>query len=239
MRKEYPEPSPLFEGEPASNGKPSTELPAVVVVLGPFRGGTSCVAGIIHHLGVSMGANLKKPSSLCPKGFFEAIRLGNFCRKSFRETQMIEQNTQFERVAWLRKWANGRRRHGSVIGAKHPTLCLMVPDMIEAWPKTVFVAVHRPVQESIDSLVRRRWNRSVAERVVPMMIERRNEALRSCGRPTLHVDYHEVLDDPGYWVRCIAEFLNISPTEEQIRLATEFVDPKLYRFRSYVDNKVA
>lgn len=42
-----------------------------MLVTGPESSGSSCVAGILYHLGINMGKDLKGPTAANPKGYFE------------------------------------------------------------------------------------------------------------------------------------------------------------------------
>jgi len=214
-------------------------IPAVVPVLGQFRGGTSCVAGLIHKLGVSMGDRLKPKNRANPSGFFEAQYLARICRQSFKEPSLTEENTHDQRVARLRAWAAGRGyddgQKVATIGAKHPTLCLMVPDMIEAWPEVRFVCVDRPPEESSRSIKARNWGWPLEARrtVLPRMIEVRDRDLylHALDRPTLRLDYHNVVANPKATVRQLIQFLDLKPTDDQLAAALDHVRPELHRIK--------
>ena len=206
----------------------SPHVPAVVAVVGPFRGGTSCVAGMLHKLGVSMGDRLKPPTRANPTGFFEAAQLARICRQSFREPWLTEQNTHAQRVARLRNWAAGR--DGQLIGAKHPTLCMMVGDMVDAWPDLRLVVVDRPADESILSLRRQGWwTPKAREAVIPTMVETRDTALANCARPVLRLKHHDTLADPAATVDRLIQFLDLTPTDAEIAAAISHVIPNIER----------
>jgi len=192
-------------------------IPSVVAVVGQFRGGTSCVAGILHNLGVSMGRQLMKPGKANPYGFFEALPLARTCRRAFKEPWLKEQIPYRQRVAQLRAWAEGRHRHGRVIGAKHPTLCLMIPDIAEAWPELRIVAVERPAAESEASIARHNWGwpPEARQTVLRNMIATRDAALPAAKVPVCRLPFREVLADPPAAVDRLIEFAEISPTPEQ------------------------
>jgi len=211
---------------------PASGQSPLVAVMGQFRGGTSCVAGVLHRLGVSMGARFESPQSPNPKGFYEASQLAAICRAAYREPWMTEQLTREQRINRLRQWGNSRRVACgySLNGGKHPALCLMGAELQEAWGNVRWVAVDRPVAESIRSIRSLGWGwpAKAAESVLPRMADTRDEWLRSVDRSTvLRVDYHELIADPVRIVDDVIEFFELEPTEEQIRDAIAFVDPKL------------
>ncbi len=210
------------------------QLP-VVAVVGQFRGGTSAVAGALHKMGLSMGAAFRKPNPGNPKGYYEAVALARICRHSFREPWMVEQNTREQRVAELRRWAMMRSRQlkRGLIGAKHPTLCLIVPEMVEAWPDCRIVAVERPVETSIRSLKSRRWGwpPGAAEKVLPAMLEARDAALAELpSEQVMRLRYSDLIEDPKRTLLYLRGFVGIKkPSCGQIKAALQFIDPALNR----------
>ena len=202
--------------------------PKVIAVVGPFRSGTSCTAGVLHRLGVSMGRQFKPGNRNNPTGFYEAVELARICRTSFREPRMLERNTAADRVAQLRQWIYTRRSDGAVIGAKHPTLCLMVPDILAAWPNLSIVSVERPAAAAIASIEKAGWwNPRVAEQIIPEMIARRDAALQTVRCSILRLAFDELLADPAATIARIVEILGISATAEEIAAAEKFVKPEL------------
>lgn len=205
----------------------------IVAVLGVFRGGTSCVAGMLHHLGVPMG-RVRKPRPANPRGFFEDEDLGQVCRRFYPEPWLVPRGDARGRRDALEAWIRGRAEaDGPRIGIKHPTLCLMVDDLVAVCPMLRFIAVQRPLEESIASIRRLGWGWPATARktVIPRMIAARDEALRRCTRPILRVEYGEIVQDPYRALDQIVAFCGIAPTAEQRRRAAEFVTPDLWRLR--------
>ena len=210
----------------------------LVAVLGPFRGGTSCVAGLLHRLGVHMGNRFSPPRPSNPKGFYEASHLKRLCIRSYKEPWLREQNSYQERVTALRVWGNARRdecQPDQIAGGKHPTLCMMVPELVESWGDVRFVVVERPVEESIASLLKRGWGWPAAavRKVLPMMIAARERGLAAVDDDRIfRLRYHELLTDPVSVVDQLTAWLEIEPTPEQLTEAIDFIDPALRTVQS-------
>ena len=201
----------------------------VIAVVGPFRSGTSCVAGTLHNLGISMGLKFIKSAKFNLKGTFEAQWLQKICKECYEEPNMIEREPKSSRVAKLREWAIGRTKQlaiGSLIGAKHPTLCLMVEDMVEAWPQVRIISVDRPIEESVESGLRTGWL-PTAEQIIPKMVEIRDTVIAATKVPTLRVSYHNLLDNPRSVIYQMINFCGISPNKREVDFAVHFVDPAL------------
>jgi hypothetical protein len=168
-----------------------------------------------------------------PRGTFEARMFARHCRPWFPEPTMAPAPcaSQADRITWLRRWLAGRERPpGGVLGAKHPGLCLMVPDLLQAWPHVQFLAVDRPVEESVASILGRRWSGwtpATAAETIRRLVEARDRALQDAGRASLRVAYHDVLADPAAVVSRIVQWAGTSPTPEQVAAAIASVDPML------------
>ncbi len=99
----------------------------IIVVLGPWCGGTSAVAGVLQHLGVFMGTqfdwNYRELHDT-----WEDSTLSQLCRRAFSEpgAQLQMDARSFE--ANLRSWADNHRRAARIAGrrpgVKHPLLCV-------------------------------------------------------------------------------------------------------------------
>src|ERR1700761_5736022 len=99
----------------------------IIVVLGPWCGGTSAVAGVLHHLGVFMGTrfdwNYRELHDT-----WEDSSLSQLCRRAFSEPGAQLQMDPQSLVANLRSWADSHRgaarAAGRRPGVKHPLLCV-------------------------------------------------------------------------------------------------------------------
>lgn len=198
----------------------------VIAVLGQFRGGTSCVAGLLHALGVSMGSGWH-PRRSNVRGTFEGSALSRICRQAFREPALTESMPAPWRIRQFRRWAE--RRRAPLIGAKHPTLCLCVPELIRAWPAVRFVAVDRPAVESIVSIGRamRSWTPNEADANTHRLIDTRDADLSDCGRPVLRLAYHAVLADPAAAVDRLIDFCGLTVAQDTRAAAIATVDATL------------
>ena len=211
--------------------------PSVLAVLGPYRGGTSAVAGAAHNLGVIMSHTFFMGGvKASPKGCFEAKRLYDICWKCYPEPKFVEGKPRRRRVEMLRGWYNGRKGEvNKVIGAKHPKLCLMVPEILEAWPNVKFLVVNRPIEESAESLRRLGWWRKAwkPEDLIRKLVDTRDKDLaRVSDDKKLTIDFSSFLENTRGTMEQIAEFAGITPREEQFRAACAHVDPDLKHYQT-------
>src|SRR6266850_196200 len=120
-----------------------------VPVLGLYRSGSTVVAGVLHHLGVDMGAPYFG-------GYYESDWLSKQLRIWWDEPRLQEKVPQTERVRVLAEWIQKREQAGARwVGMKHPLLSLCGEDLIKAWgEQTRFIRCCRPLPESVESMQR-------------------------------------------------------------------------------------
>jgi hypothetical protein len=130
-----------------------------IVVAGLYNSGSSCMAGILHHLGVDMGAPFYEFPENEDEMFYEPEDMSADLRRMWKEPDGETDLSSIERQEVFRKWIQNRetihktRAHH---GAKHPLLCLSLNDIVSAWgDETVFIWSRRDLEKSIEGLKRR------------------------------------------------------------------------------------
>src|SRR3984957_6719078 len=139
----------------------------IIVVLGPYCGGTSAVAGVLNHLGVFMGTDFSYAFRELGETWEESA-LHRLCTNAFREPrgELIMAPSSLE--AKLRSWADDHRRaasaEGRPPGVKLPMLCVAIDFIRAAWGPIVPVVVDRPLANVVASLNRLGWFADEQER---------------------------------------------------------------------------
>jgi tetratricopeptide (TPR) repeat protein len=198
----------------------------IIVVLGPWCGGTSAVAGVLHHLGVFMGADFVW-AYRGPHETWEDSHLSKLCVRAFTEPGAQLQMDPQSLVANLRSWADSHRgaarTAGRRPGVKHPLLCVAMDFMREACGPVVPVVVDRPVANVIASLNRLGWWQDEQERAesTAHLIAARDQAL--AGAATVRVDFEELRAAPAEVIRGLADELGLKVTEAQLKSAADSV----------------
>jgi hypothetical protein len=189
------------------------------------------VAGALHHLGILMGHKfIQGDTGHTPKGNFEAQALFDVCQACFPEPTFSGGCDTKGRVKLLHRWAMGRWGDGAVIGAKHPKFCLMLPDLVQAWPGCKLVVVHRPIEKSIDSLRKRGWWAQTVkpEDLIRRLVETRDRDLAHVPAENVcHIDYDAIMAHPQPHLEILAQFAGIEPTPEHYVKATTQLDRTL------------
>lgn len=180
-------------------------------VLGPWRGGTSLVTGILRALGVYVGDEfLEANTGYCT---FEDVGLREVCLNAFDERPGCWRygGTPESRVDQLRFWIRTARERADALGCvacggKHAVMCKLVDELEQAWTvpgETEFTAIS--VMRSVEG-VHRSWTRPVRKDgghwwprpdrldVVDDLIRSRDRSLAS--RPHIGVDFDRLRTDP-------------------------------------------
>ena len=198
----------------------------IIVVLGPFGGGTTAVAKVLHHLGVFMGAGFDWAYRE-PHETWEDSRLRRLCGRAFSEPGGQLQMDADSLKAKLRSWADDHRRAahsaGCRPGVKHPLLCVAVDFIREAWGPVVPVVVDRPFEKVVASLDRLGWWKDEQERAesTAHLIAARDHALG--GTATVRVDFEELRAAPAVVIRRLAHELHLNATDAQVDAAVQSI----------------
>jgi tetratricopeptide (TPR) repeat protein len=198
----------------------------IIVVLGTRCGGTSAVAGVLHHLGVFMGTEFSLASRELSESW-EDLGLHQLCSRAFSEPgdqlQMDPSSFQMKLRRWADDHRHAARMAGRRPGAKDPCLCLAIDFLRDAWGPIVPVVVDRPFAKVVASLNRLGWLPDEQERVdsTARLIAARDLAL--AGTATVRVDFEELRSAPAAVIRRLAADLGLEVSEAQIQAATNSV----------------
>ena len=198
----------------------------IIVVLGPRCGGTSAVAGVLHHLGVFMGPDFTWTYRELDQTW-EDSRLSQLCRRAFNERSLQLQMDPGSFEAKLLSWADqhrlAARMAGRRPGAKDPLLCLAMDFIRDAGIPVVPVAVDRPIEKVVASLNRLGWWKDEQERAesTAHLIAARDSAL--AGAAAIRVDFEALRAAPANVIRRLADELSLEITDDQMRAATDSV----------------
>jgi tetratricopeptide (TPR) repeat protein len=205
-----------------------TAADPIIVVLGPWCGGTSAVAKVLHHLGVLMGTRFDVGVRELDDTW-EDTDLSLLCRRAFSEPGgQLLMDVPTLRVK-LRDWAVNHRNAARIAerrpGVKHPALCIAVDHIREAWGPLVPVVVDRPAANVVASLNRLGWWTDEKERAesTAHLIAARDLAL--AGVATVRVDFEELRSAPATVIRRLADELGLKITDAQFDAAVSSVVP--------------
>jgi hypothetical protein len=198
-----------------------------VAVLGLYRSGSSCVAGILHHLGLHVGTHLAAGNRNNEAGYFEPLWLSRQLRQLCDEPRLAEMSPREFRVGALRHWLRQESKvaasAGKRLAAKHPLLCMLGDEIIEAWgTKTQFISIVRPLAESARSLDRTGWWQMQYRKPLLRSLWDAREAFLA-KHEHLQIDFGSLLVDPRSEITRIVGFLGVASDESQFEAAVNFV----------------
>lgn len=204
-----------------------------ILVLGTPRSGTSCVAGVLHHLGVPMGERLMPANDWNPAGFYQDEDFEDILNEALGRGQWPDWTTSkpslngtFARR--IRTLAAARSAQYPVWGVKSNRLAFYW-NALNAGAGTVKVIVtRRPIADSIASWEARTGYGDGHEfNPIRKMARAIVEGARQMGvTPAMTVDYNELLQDTGTIVDQIANVVGVPVTQAPI----DFVKIELRRF---------
>jgi hypothetical protein len=202
----------------AGNG-PAVEPATRVAVLGLYRSGSTAVAGVLHHLGVDMGPPFFH-------NYYESAWLSQKLRVWWNEPENTTKTPATKRIRILKRWIQKQETRGSKwVGMKHPLLSLCGPDLMAAWgPSVRFIWTCRPLEKSINSLVKLKWwSDSRSEHTQRSLWTATANFLED--REHLRIDFSQMMAEPRQQVLCLADYLGLKTTEAQIVAATNYIEP--------------
>ena len=196
-----------------------------IVVLGLHRSGSSCLAMMLHKLGIHMGKNLVGIEGVRGGGG-EAAGLMKICEKAMpfpgRNLKGWTGSVQAALLTWIRESQREAKHYGNPAGGKYPHLCALAGQLESTLQgRMKVIHIDRPLEESIASLVRRDPNREPREleSLQRFLWDCKVAFLKTTQAPVLNVEYDDVLANPREVVGRIVSFLGINPSKAQINHA--------------------
>lgn len=201
----------------------------IVAVLGAYDEATSQMTALLHYLGISMGTEFETSESSTFE--FEEQGLTELCSRIFEEPWMAQQLHPPLRTQLLGIWAAARFDHqmhpAGLVGAKHPLLCLLGPDIAQAWhnPYVVAVASESPPTIGRHAHRARRWPVDALATATHQLILSRDMFLAGYDGPQLVVDSRQLQRDPFAVVGQLASFLSIDFDTAKVQQAVSQLFP--------------
>ncbi|MFM2091611.1 MAG: hypothetical protein RLZZ127_2100 [Planctomycetota bacterium] len=192
-------------GSFALHDKP-VDGPATVLVLGAARGGTSLVAGVLHHLGLFMG------DAACPP-VFEDVRLAGAIEKGADASKVI---------------ADYDRKH-RLWGFKRPdTLARGIGELAPLFRAPRLIVVCKDLAAIA---ARRKLSSLVVDQLASMRAAWRDygrilDHLEGSEIPTLVISAEKAIEYRQQSVDAISAFAGLDPTPAQRRSAIQFITPE-------------
>ncbi len=213
--------------------------PRCILVLGTHRTGTSLVAGILHHLGVNMGDEMKPAHPTNPAGHFEDMDfltlndqvVGDWRNPTIDYVSPTNMHT-YEMLV--------EKKTSRLWGIKDPRLCItakwILPYLEKYGNQVKVVTTHRPSKAVHASLrARNPLTLDQAERITATYTSASTRFLQSFPGQIHHTHFGDFLDVTfaetaiGQLVDFVFDRLP-RPDDQQIANAVAHIDPDLRHF---------
>lgn len=206
--------------------------PLCILVLGTPRSGTSCIAGIVHHLGVPMGTRLMEADEWNPAGYFQDEDFEDILHEAlggwvFPDWATSTPNLNGKYARRIKQLAETRAASGEIWGVKSNRLIFFLSALKAGAENLLVIRTSRPLQHSIASWLERAGDAPTVKVPIECMAHAIENGLKQCGIvPALTVEFDTLIDQPQATVQQIATAIGFPLTQA----AVDFVDPKLRRF---------
>jgi hypothetical protein len=206
----------------------------MIAVLGVPRSGNSLIAGILHHLGYSLGSGELWPADKDwnPKGFFVDAQLAalhdGFIRKPFAPTHLVEERG----TPWpeLQRWRSHLLSKEEPWAINEWRLPFLWSNFLQLFPDTKIIRPVRPFHRCVKSWAARTrtswWEAAEQLSRHLMMIEDIIDNTQPKPSRVLEVPFDQVID---YKALSVAEIASFAGRPFQTK-AVEFIDRDLRRF---------
>lgn len=193
-----------------------------IIVVGPGRCGTSCVAGVLHRLGVFMGTRLLGAHKTNPYGHWED--------RDFLDLSMARMEKKISLSEWTARTSellNARRSLGKPWGWKDPRTCNLLREYLELINDPQFIRCVRDPAKIEFSVVRAYAEHGwTSEQARSMRVRRERELDRYLPwYRTLDIDFDQMRESREQVILQIIEFCGLHASERQIREAVASVEP--------------
>jgi len=182
----------------------------ILIVSSP-RSGSSCIAGILHYLGVDLGEYYLCPDTQNPTGYFEDAKLLELEFKYYES----------DRDKWrelFKKYIESRPKN-QAWGWKSPTLSVTISEvhkgLVEMGIEPKYLFVRRGV-DKLESDMKKHQGR---KEVMNDIIYQQENIQKNLPEGSLVVDYETAIDNPKGVVRDIIYHFNLKPTGRQVTRA--------------------
>jgi Sulfotransferase family len=194
-----------------------------IIIVGPGRCGTSCVAGVLHRLGVVVGLRLLPGDETNPFGHYEDCEFLHL-----NASVLSGKITQSEWTEQTGQIIEARRALGRPWGWKDPRTCVLLRHYLQFFNDPKFVRCVRDPAEIDASAIRaysgRGWDANYARTL-------RSKRERELDRylpwyKTFEINFDKLRQNREPMIRSLVEFCGLSDVSQAtIHSAVEFVRP--------------
>lgn len=225
----------IFEEDFGDNEIIETQSP-LVAVIGLHSSGSSCLAGVLHHLGLFFGNDCRgyygsDPERLCG---FESARLIAIMEQAMAFPGATAPKDDKKLIAhmhaFIRSLCAEAANLNTIPAVKYPLLCQAGPVLAKLpFADQRLIHIDRPLEDSIRSLQSREAGRFDPDVIAAHQtwLESGKRVLFDQAKQVLTVPYYSLLKDPDSEIKRIIDFLGINPSDGELSRASAYVNPVL------------
>lgn len=193
-----------------------------ILVLGTPRSGTSCVAGILHHLGVPMGKHLLPPDDLNPGGYFQDREFDALITKHLSDNWPVwdtaKRDPDDPTATKITELAAARSEEYPLWGVKSNRMIFFLEAFLKGAGRDVrIINTQRPQAAAIASWRARVDPIDETGTVIKRIAVGIPAALAACDvAPSLVVDFDSMIDSPAATVERIAAVAGLDATTSAV-----------------------
>lgn len=194
-----------------------------ILVIGTPRSGTSCVAGIVRHLGIHIGDRLKSGDEWNRRGYYQDEDLEDILHQYLGLWQFPKWTTSLTPNQEIKDWASNRAGQ-KLWGVKSNRIVYYLRSFLEGARNVKIIQTSRHIDHSTAS-----WKERSGLEPTPVLniAEAIPAAFVECGvKPDLIIDYDWLLDNNILGVTKIARFCGVKVNP----MAFNIVDKAQRRF---------
>lgn len=220
------------------------EMSRQVLVIGNHRTGSSCVAGLLHKMGVNMGDTMLGAHPSNPLGHFEDrefLLLNDSLVAPWHNPTILTSDEELA-VPRMRyeRLINARDFKRPIWGIKDPRLCITASYFIDLLFDPVIINTCRNRDSVIKSLMKRDgWSEEKASDIHDIYSREEDltvgDARDALGIPVLTVFFEDLLDSPDVWIEEMFRFVfPKAPAylrDETVGTLVDHVRPDLVSFK--------
>jgi hypothetical protein len=186
----------------------------MVIITGVARSGTSAIAGIVHHLGVDLGAFYLKPDTQNPTGYFEDARILDIDFKYFEQ----------DRPRWRKEMKKYLASRKGIWGFKNPAFSVTIKEVQALLKELGITSKYILCTRNLNATDASRQKHYGKENPIKPHKEALEEALTE--EEILTVSFDDTLRQPDKTTKEIIEFLHLKPTpNQQLRAVLSVIQP--------------
>lgn len=197
-----------------------------IIIIATWSSGSTALTGFLHQCGAYTCPPHQKTNDERTPIAYEPLLYADALRKLFDEFTLKKKGDfeifrSFFEDFYIKEVAMAEKLGFEAIALKHPLQTFILPYLNKFLnPKYVFVT--RPIEQIEATRVRRKWHPVYGAQGAKQIYSTATNFLISNSCPYLSVPYNSLIDDVATR-KTLLDFCNLSPTDEMLNNAAEFL----------------